>query len=51
MQGMKGMTTRQTKGIEKERINILFDAMQCMRKFFNSRVKNLQKQLQTPYIE
>ena len=51
MQRMKGMTTRQTKEIEKERINILFDAMQCMRKFFNSRVKNLQKQLQTPYIE
>ena len=39
MQRMKGMTTRQTKGIEKERINILFDAMQCMRKIFNSRVK------------
>ena len=35
-QRMRRVTTRQTKGIEKESINILFI---CIRKFFHSQVK------------
>ena len=39
MQRMRRVTTRKTKEIEKESINILFDATYSIRKFFHSLVK------------